>query len=344
MIQDRDKRFQNRAKLKAKQREKLKASAPQTKKAGGNFQDRLNAYFAFHAQALFSSLGRLLATPFTSIMTTMVLAVAIAAATGFYILWLNVAQLTGNLESSNQISLFLKQEVDDKQGKELQAQLQQNPRVESVKLLTKDNSLAEFKSFSGFAEAIDALETNPLPTVIEVLPKNSLDNNENLQQLLTEFQRLPEVDIAQLDMQWVRKLQSMVELIKSGMLLLNFGLSFAILFVMGNTIRLELEGRREEVLISKLVGATYSFIKRPYLYTGFWFGFFAGVVAWLMVTFMMLILKQPIENLFVLYEKSYSVVFLDFFESLSVLFISAMLGVLGAWLVLYYQLKQMKLE
>jgi cell division transport system permease protein len=345
MNQERDKRFQNRAKLRAtKEREKPKVSAPQTKKAGGDYKDKLRAYLALHAQALFSSLGRLLATPFTSIMTIMVLAIAISSAGGFHVLLTNFGQLTGNLESSNQISLFLKQSVSDTEGRKLADKIQQIPQVKSVKFLTKENSLAEFKTFSGFGEAIDSLETNPLPTVIQVLPKNSLDNTEDLQHLVTEFSQIPEVDIAQLDMQWVRKLQSMVELARSGMLLLSFVLSFAVLFIMGNTIRLELEGRREEVLISKLVGATYSFIQRPYLYTGFWFGFFAGTVAWLMVTLVMLILKQPIENLFLLYEKTYSVAFLGFFESLAMLFISAMLGVLGAWIVLHYQLRQMKPE
>lgn len=344
MSQNRDKRFQNRAKLKAKERDKSKSTIPQTKKAGGNFQDRLKAYFSFHAQALFSSLGRILATPFTSLMTIMVLAIAIAAATGSYLLWANVEQLTDNLENSNQISLFLKQEVDTKEGQKLADTLQNNSAVKSVNVLSKEKSLAEFKKFSGFGEAIDALDENPLPMVIQVIPKNSLENSEELQQLVTELSHFPQVDIAQLDMQWVRKLQSMVELIKSGMLLLNFGLSFAVLFIMGNTIRLELEGRREEVLISKLVGATYAFIQRPYLYTGFWFGFFAGIVAWLMVTLMVLVLKNPIENLFLLYEQTYHVVFLSSFESVSVLFISAMLGVLGAWFVLNYQLRQMKLE
>lgn len=344
MKQERDKRFLNRAKLKEKQREKAKPSAPQTKKAGGSFKDKLRAYLALHAQALFSSLGRLLKTPFTSIMTIMVLAIAIASATGFYVLLANMEQLTGNFDSSNQISLFLKQNVDDIEGRKLADKIQQNPAVKSVKLLTKENALAEFKDFSGFAEAVDALESNPLPTVIQVFPKTSLDNSEELQRLVTEFRQFAQVDIAQLDMQWVRKLQSMVELARSGMFLLNCMLSFAVLFIMGNTIRLELEGRREEVLISKLVGATYSFIQRPYLYTGFWFGFFAGAVAWLMVTTMMLILKQPIENLAELYEKSYSIVFLDLYESAALLFISAMLGVLGAWIVLHYQLRQMKLE
>jgi cell division transport system permease protein len=344
MNQERDKRFQNRAKQRQREREKPKPSIPSTKKAGGDFKDKFRAYLALHAHALFSSLGRLLNTPFTSIMTIMVLAIAISSASGFYVMLANVDQLTGSLEVSNQISLFLKQDVGDLEGRKLANKIQQNQQVKSVQLITKENSLAEFKDFSGFGSAIDALENNPLPTVIQVLPRNSLTATEELESLVDEFKQLPQVDIAQLDMQWVRRLQSMIELARSGMWLLNGVLSFAVLFIMGNTIRLELEGRREEVLIAKLVGATYSFIQRPFLYAGFWFGFFAGSVAWLMVTIVMLVLKQPIENLSKLYEGTYSVVFLSLLESLGVLFISSLLGVLGAWIVLHYQLRQIKPE
>jgi cell division transport system permease protein len=337
-----DKRFQNRAKLKEK--DKPKPSLPQTKKAGGNFKDKFHAYLALHAHALFFSLGRILKTPFTSIMTIVVLAIAMASASGFYVLLVNAEQLTGNLEVSNQISLFLKHNVDDLAGRKLADKIQQQANIKQVKLITKEQSLAEFKDFSGFGDAIKTLDENPLPTVIQVLPKNTLENAQQLQPLVDELAHLPEVDIAQMDMQWVRRLQSMIELARSGMVLLNFVLGFAVLFIMGNTIRLELEGRRDEVLIAKLVGATYSFIQRPFLYTGFWLGFFAGTVAWLMVTVVMLILKSPVERLSELYEGAYSLVFLGFLESIALLCIAAILGVVGAWIVLHYQLRRIKPE
>jgi cell division transport system permease protein len=343
-MDERDKRFQNRAKLRAKEREKLKTALPHTKKSGGNFKDRLNTYFTLHGQALFSSLGRLLKTPFTTIMTIMVLAIAIGSAAGFYVLLANVEQLTGNLENTNQISLFLKADVTDAAGQYLMEDIRHNSAVQSVTFMNRENALAEFKQFSGFSDAIAALDSNPLPAVIQVLPKNVLKDPEELESLVTEFKKLPQVDIAQLDMQWVRKLQSMVALIRRGMVILSCAIGFAVVFIMGNTIRLELEGRREEVLISKLVGATHSFIQRPYLYTGFWFGFLAGSVAWFMVTTMLLILKQPIENLLMLYDKDYSVIFFSFSESFSLLGMAALLGVVGAKFVLSYQLRQMKLE
>jgi len=270
----------------------------------------------------------------------MVLAISIALASGFYVLLANAEQLTGNLEASSQISLFLKHNISDLEGRKLADRIRQSADVKSVDLITKESALAEFRDYSGFGSALNALESNPLPTVIQVLPKNTLDKPEEIQQLVDELGRLKEVDIAQMDMQWVQRLQSMMDLAQQGVILLSCILSFAILFIMGNTIRLELEDRRDEVLIAKLVGATHAFIQRPFLYTGFWFGFFAGIMAWLFVSVMMLILKSSIERLSELYDNNYEVLFLNFSEGLILLLISSLLGVLGAWGVLQYQLKQ----
>ena len=323
---------------------KPKPITSQTKQSGGGIIDKFQAYLRLHAHALFSSLGKLLKTPLTSVMTIVVLAIAIALASGFYVLLGNAEQLTGNLEASNQISLFLKKNISDLEGRKLADKIKESPDVKMVELITQEQALAEFRDYSGFGKALNALDNNPLPTVIQVLPKNTLEDAEEVQRLTDELGRLNEVDVAQMDMQWVRRLQSMMNLARHGVVLLSFVLSFAVLFIMGNTIRLELEDRRDEVLIAKLVGATYAFIQRPFLYTGFWFGFFAGATAWLIVTGIMLILKSPMEHLSELYDNNYHVLFLNFSESLLLLFISSLLGVMGSWMVLRYQLRQMKLE
>ncbi len=324
--------------------EKRQSITPKIKKERSHQTEQFYAYLALHFQTLFSSLGKILKTPLTSLMTITVLAVSIALASGFYLLLANVEQLTGNLEASNQISLFLKSNISDLEGRKLAERIKQSADVKSVDLITRDAALAEFRDYSGFGSALNALESNPLPVVIQVLPQNSLTAGEAIQHLVNELERLDEVDIAQMDMQWIQRLQSMIALAQQGVILLSSILSFAVLFIMGNTIRLELEDRRDEVLIAKLVGATHAFIQRPFLYTGFWLGLFGGGMAWLIVTVITLILKTPMERLSELYDNSYEVLFLNFSESLFLLFISSLLGVLGSWGVLHYQLKQMKLE
>ncbi len=316
----------------------------QTKTAGGNFADKLNAYRDLHAHALFSSLGRLIDSPFTSIMTITVLAIAISLASGFYILVVNLQQLTGNLETSNQISLFLRDDVSDAGANKFADSIRQNASVQDVKLITKAQALAEFKTFSGFGAAINALKKNPLPIVLEVIPKNALEDKEGLEALLNSFQQSPEVDIAQMDLQWVERLQSIMALARLFATLLNVMLGGAVLFIIGNTIRLELHNRRNEVVIAKLVGATNSFIQRPFLYTGFWIGFISGVSAWFIVTALMLILRQPVEKLSGLYEGGFHLLFLNFTETLALIGISSGLGVVGSWAVLIYQLQHTKPE
>ena len=316
----------------------------QTKTAGGNFVDKLHAYRDLHAHALFSSLGRLVASPFTSIMTIAVLAIAISLASGFYMLVINLQQLTGNLETSNEISLFLRDDVSDAHANKLADSIRQNPSVQDVKLITREQALTEFQTYSGFGPAINELEKNPLPIVLQVLPKNSLEDKQGLEQLQKSFQQSPEVDFTQMDLAWVERLQSIMDVARLFASLLNLMLGAAVLFIIGNTIRLELHNRHDEVIIEKLVGATNAFIQRPFLYTGFWIGFISGVSAWFIVTVLMLILRQPVEKLSDLYGGSFHLLFLSFSQTLALIIISSVLGVLGSWAVLIYQLQHTKPE
>ncbi len=316
----------------------------QTKQPGGNFVDKFHAYRNHHAQALFSSLGRLVASRFSSAMTIVVLAIAISLASGFYILVANLQQLAGNLEASNQISLFIKEEISEARINKFADSIRKNPDIQEVKLITKEQGLADFQAYSGFGEAVKALEKNPLPVVIQVLPKKTLENEQGLKALLDDFGRSAEVDFAQMDMQWVKRLQSIMEVVRCGVILLSLLLGAGVLFITANTIRLELYNRRDEVVIAKLVGATNGFILRPFLYSGFWIGFFSGVTAWFIVTVIMLILKQPVETLSRLYDGAFHVLFLGFTETLALLLISSVLGVVGSWIVLHFQLRQLKPE
>ncbi|WP_427500607.1 permease-like cell division protein FtsX [Methylomonas sp. MED-D] len=316
----------------------------QRKHFGQRLNDRFQAYLLNHAHGLFSSLGRLTRSPFTSAMTVLVLAIAVSLSGGFYIGVANIQQLTGNLESSNQMSLFLHDNVTDAAGQKLVEQLRQNPSVDAVKLITKQQALDEFKANSGFGDALNALEQNPLPGVVQVQPKHTLESNADIETLMAEFKQLPQVDFVQVDMQWVARLQTIMTIASRGVMLVSLLLGFAVTFITGNTIRLELQNRQDEVYISKLVGATNAFIQRPFLYTGFWLGFIAGFLGWLIVTVMLLILESPVEKLSVLYNSAFELLFLSFGEFLLLLTISSALAVCGAWVVLHYQLRLLKPE
>ncbi len=322
----------------------VKHDTRQTQQAGGGLVDKVQAYRDHHAHALFSSLGRLVATPFSTIMTIAVLAISIALATGFYIMVINIQQLTANLEASNQISLFMKDSISDDKAISIADSIKQNRDVQGVKLISKEQALAEFKTYSGFGSAIDMLEKNPLPVVIQVQPKNSLQNSQALEKLLQTLKQLDTVEYAQADMQWVERLQSIIDVANYSTLLFGFMIAIGILFIIGNTIRLELQNRKDEVIISKLVGATNAFIRRPFLYTGFWLGFISSVVAWFIVAILMLLLKQPVEKLSGLYDNELHIIFLSIGDTLGLLTLASLLGVFSSWGVLLFQLRHTRPE
>lgn len=321
-----------------------KSEVKQTERVGGSFRDRLIAWRDQHAQSLFSSLGRLFSTPFSTTMTIGVLAVAIALASGFYLVVINLQQLTSGLEASNQISLFLREEISEARATKYADSIRKNPAVKHVKIITKDQAMTEFKRFSGFGEAIDVLEKNPLPIVIEVLPKDALVDKQALTKLFEEFKQSTEVDFAQMDMAWVERLQSIVATARLSALLIALLLGFAIFFIAGNTIRLEIHNRKQEIIIAKLVGATNGFIQRPFLYTGFWLGFLSGVFGWFIVTFILLILRPAVENLSGLYQGAFHLMFFSYMETLLLLLMSSGLAIFGSWMVLHIQIKQLKPE
>jgi cell division transport system permease protein len=330
--------------VSTKHKHQAKQDGHRNKVAGGGFFSKAGAYRDQHAHALFSSLGRMVASPFASIVTIVVLAITISLAGGFYMLVVNLQQLTGSLEDSNQISLFLKDSTSDAAAEQFADAIKENPNIQSVTVISKDKGLAEFETYSGFGPAINALEVNPLPIVIQVLPKDTLEDEQGLVALFDELKRSAEVDQAQMDMQWVKRLQSIVAIAKRGTLLLGLMLAIAVICVTGNTIRLEVHNRRDEIVIAKLVGATNRFIQRPFLYSGFWIGLVSGVMAWFIITIMMLLLKQSVEKLSALYNDAFKMLFFSYAETLVLLGISCLLAVLGSCAVLQFQLRYTKLN
>ncbi|RLA18609.1 MAG: cell division protein FtsX [Gammaproteobacteria bacterium] len=309
-----------------------------------SLSDRIGSWLSLHRHSLFSSLGKLLQTPFSSLLTILVIAIALMLPTTLHLLISNGTQVSNQLDSSNQISLFLKQSVSNETGEALAKKLGLDHDVLNISVTTKEAALKEFQQYSGFSSAIETLEINPLPVVIQLTPASELTTPEQIQPLLNRLESLPETDFAQLDMQWVQRLQAIVEIAERAIMLLALLLGLAVLLIIGNTIRLELQNRRDEIIITKLVGATDPFIRRPFLYSGFWYGLLSGLTAWLITAMIIFLLEKPVEKLSSLYESDFQLQFLAFHESLGLLGLSAFLGICGAWLVCSHHLKKMQPE
>jgi len=307
-----------------------------------NIVTLLQSYFIRHIQVFFYSLGQLSRTPVSTLMTCLVIGIALALPTGLHTLLKNAQQLSGGWESTAQISVFLKKNISASQAKNLKQDIQRWPDVLSVHYISREQALKEFQDLSGFGNALKALNSNPLPSVLIIKPKLSKTNEQATQKLLNKLTNLRQTDKAQLDMQWVRRLYAIMNIVERGVLILGLLLALAVLLVVGNTIRLAIQNRRKEIVVMKLIGGTDAFIRRPFLYTGFWYGLFGGIIAWLLVSFTLLSISRPIEKLTTLYQNQFELNNMSFLTTLALLGLSILLGLFGSWFAVGRHLREIE--
>jgi len=225
----------------------------------------IHNYFLRHMQVMLYSLGQLWRTPAASAMTVLVIGIALALPAGLYVLLKNVEQVSSQWDDASQISLFLQHKTPDNRGKQLAEQLLTWPDINAVHYQSSQDSLAEFRQLSGLDSLLDTLPSNPLPPVIVIQPEAGQHEAQALQGLLERLQNMQEVDLAQLDMQWLQRLRSINQAGERGISILAILLSLSVLLVIGNTIRLAILNRQTEIRVIKLVGGTNAFVRRPFL-------------------------------------------------------------------------------
>ena len=263
-------------------------------------------------------------------MTVSVIAIALALPASLYLLTRNLSALGESWDQTAGISLFLTMDTGMEQARVLASELAAHADLVRTELIDPDTALADLGNNSGFDAAIAQLEENPLPVVLVLQPAPGLLAADALERLRLELEVLPQVDFARLDTQWIRRFQAIAGLVERGALLLGCTLGLAVLLVVGNTIRLEIENRHSEIEIMGLVGATPAFIRRPFLYTGSWYGLLGGIGAWFLVALALILVQEPVSRLASLYEASFPLSGLGPIASLAVLGGGMCLGLLGA--------------
>ncbi len=292
----------------------------------------LDTWLLRHLQVALASLGRLCRAPLATLMTTAVIGIALALPTGMHVALSNIQQLAGGWDGAATLSLFLKQGVNEQQAMQLANRLRAHPQLARVQLIDPDLALEEFQRLSGFKGALQALERNPLPTVLVVEPHQQQSTPEAAEALMAEFNQLAEVDFTQLDLQWVRRFHAITEIARRGVMVIGLLLGLAVLLIIGNTIRLEIQNRKSEIEITKLIGGTDAFIRRPFLYNGLWYGLSGGIFAWLLVTLSLWTLSEPVERLAGLYQSEFDLSAIDC-QTLGLLLLgSTLLGLFGSWI------------
>jgi len=289
-------------------------------------------YLLRHLQVMLFSLGQLWRQPLSTLMTIIVIGIALALPAGLYVLLDNIEEVSDQWDDATQISLFLQQDVFPDQAIALNDQLKKWPQISNTHYQSSSQSLEEFRQLSGLGSLLDSLPTNPLPAVIIVQPDDKDLRPDAIGSLLARLEALPEVEQAQLDMEWLQRLRSLNKAAQRGIGILGLLLSLSVLLIIGNTIRLAILSRQSEIRVIKLVGGTNAFIRRPFLYTGFWYGILGGLMGWFTLTFSLSLINGPINELARLYSSQFTLHWLSALLFIVLPATGLILGVIGAWI------------
>jgi len=293
---------------------------------------RMGAYFSRHAQVLVGSLGRIVNQPFASLMTMGVIAVALALPLFLILLLQNARNATGNWNEAYDLSVYMDKKAAAGRAQALAKQLRQRGDVSTVRIITAEQALAEFRSDSGFGSALDALADNPLPDTLIVTPTLASSTPQGTEALKSAIAAMSDVQVVQIDTDWVKRLHAMLELLRRVVLLTGGLLGLGIVLIVSNTIRLDILNRRAEIEVMKLVGASDGFTRRPFLYTGIWYGLGGGLLALMLVAVASTVLARPVAQLAFLYGSGFQLQGMEWITAGAVLGLSVGLSWLGSWL------------
>jgi cell division transport system permease protein len=287
---------------------------------------------ARHMQALLGSMGRLARNPFSTALTVLVIALALALPTALRLLVLNAQAATGGFSSAIELSVYMKTDVPLTKAQQLERNVRQRADVAHVELIPADKAMEEFRNYSGFGVALEALKDNPLPHVLHVEPREDAQTAAAVESLRRYFTAWPEVDLVQVDTEWVQRFNAILDVLRHLLAIAAVLLGAGVLAVIGNTIRLEILNRRAEIEVTKLVGGSNAFVRRPFLYTGVLYGLAGALLAWAIVEAAVVALGGPISTLAALYGSRFSLQGPPRDDVGVLLATGIVLGWMGAWI------------
>jgi cell division transport system permease protein len=265
----------------------------------------VTAWLMRHLQTSIGSLGRLAQHKLATTLTILVIGIALALPACLHLLVTNAQTATGSWNRAVDLTVFLKRPTSAEEARRTAERIRQRRDVAEAQLILAEEALKEFRRDSGFGEAIDALNENPLPHTIVVRPAPTYTSAANLQSLAADVRALPSVEAVQLDTAWVSRLNAILEAFQRGLLLAAAVLGLGVMVIVGNTIRLDIQNRRDEIEVTKLVGGSDAFVRRPFLYNGFWYGLGGAVTAWVITLIALAVLRDPIGRLAGLYGSNF---------------------------------------
>ncbi|MCG6200151.1 permease-like cell division protein FtsX [Psychromonas antarctica] len=314
----------------AKQNKNLLSGSPRITKV--SFLGRVASVFQQHFQQVFSSFSELWKTPFATFMTILVLGVALSLPSVFHVLYKNTVHVTDQWDKASEISLFLNKDISEPRIQVLINKLELYSDIDSVSYISSHQALEEFKEMSGFSKALNYLDENPLPDVLIVVPVEQAMNAAGSKLLVAKLKREQGVELVRVDIDWIEKLQAILSVVVDIVIAIVILLLLSVLLIVSNTIRLNILNQRAEIEVFKLVGATNSFIQRPFLYAGAWYGFLGGVIAWLLTFGLVLSLRSGVNNLMGLYQTQFQISAMSIEEVAILIATATFLGFIASYI------------
>ena len=296
-------------------------------------------YLTLHLENLTGAVARVVDRPLGSLMTVLVIAIALVVPAGLRVMVDNARALSGTWQGAADFTVYLEMAVDETAAEALARQVGQRSDVERAELLSRSDALAEFRAYSGFGEALDLLDENPLPHALIVRPAGT---GADLDRLVKDLDALEETALVQLDTEWLERLRAILDLARRVVDVTTVLLGLAVIVVIGNTIRLEIGNRREEIEIIKLVGGSDGYIRRPFLYLGLCYGFGAGVLAALIVILGLGLVASPARALMELYGSDYRLAGLSLSDTAWLVGVGGFLGWAGAGIAVARHLREVE--
>ena len=305
-----------------------------------NRADRLRAWSRHHRQLFRSTLSTLLNQPGALLITWLVIGIALSLPILLSLALREISEADTRQVIQPAMSVYLSVPSESETAQALLQRLRASSAVGEVRLITEQAALMEFSSLAGFGDVLNAFSENPLPGIIEVVPRER--DGAGIKLLAQQIAGQDGVDQVSFDAAWLERLSAILGILERVLYALGVLFSGAVILIIGNTLRLTIENQRGEIEITKLFGGSDSFVQRPLIYRGFWLGFGGALLAFLIIQSSLLYLSDPVERLAQSYRSNFALEVLNFGESIGLFALGALLGILGSWVSVWRYLKQIQ--
>lgn len=285
---------------------------------------------SMHQMAMKRSMQLVTKKPLTSMMTVLMLALMLVLTAVFWHASSALHQFTSKWQNNGHILMYLKVPTEPQDASRLLSQIQTIPGVASASLITPEQGLELLQQQESMQDILSFLPNNPLPFVVDVVPAMSIDTPAQLEALYQQLKAYSAVDEASLDLAWMQRLFAVFHCVSNMLTGINVLLALAVILITGNTLRLIIKDRADEMRVFKWVGAGDGFIMRPFLYLGVFYCFLAALFAWIFVGVLVFVLNQKLHQLLEAYSLDFHVSTLSVDQSLFLLTGASILGWIGA--------------